>query len=91
MVKGSIAAIKFGLLSPEMIRSMAVAEISNPETYDEDGAPIPTGVMDPRLGTLEPGQRCKTCGNTYLNCPGHFGYIDLAVPVVHIGYVKIIH
>ncbi|MCS7094755.1 MAG: DNA-directed RNA polymerase subunit A' [Thaumarchaeota archaeon] len=91
MVKGSIAAIKFGLLSPEMIRSMAVADISNPETYDEDGAPIPTGVMDPRLGTLEPGQRCKTCGNTYLNCPGHFGYIDLAVPVIHIGYVKVIH
>ncbi|MEN3048078.1 MAG: DNA-directed RNA polymerase subunit A' [Candidatus Caldarchaeales archaeon] len=91
MVKGSIAAIKFGLLSPEMIRSMAVAEISNPETYDEDGAPIATGVMDPRLGTLEPGQRCKTCGNTYLNCPGHFGYIELAVPVIHIGYVKVIH
>ncbi|MDW8042383.1 MAG: DNA-directed RNA polymerase subunit A' [Nitrososphaerota archaeon] len=90
-MKGSIAAIKFGLLSPEMIRSMAVAEISNPETYDEDGAPIATGVMDPRLGTLEPGQRCKTCGNTYLNCPGHFGYIELAVPVIHIGYVKVIH
>jgi DNA-directed RNA polymerase subunit A' len=90
-MRGSIAAIKFGLLSPEMIRSMAVAEISNPETYDEDGSPIPTGVMDPRLGTLEPGQRCRTCGNTYLNCPGHFGYIELAVPVIHIGYVKTIH
>jgi len=90
-MRGSIAAIKFGLLSPEMIRSMAVAEISNPETYDEDGSPIPTGVMDPRLGTLEPGQRCRTCGNTYLNCPGHFGYIELAAPVIHIGYVKTIH
>ena len=90
MVKGSIAAIKFGILSPDFIRKMAVAEIQNPDTYDEDGSPIPTGVMDPRLGTLEPGQRCKTCGNTYLNCPGHFGYIELAVPVIHIGFVKTI-
>jgi len=87
----TIAGIKFGILSPEMIRRMSVAEIQNPDTYDEDGMPIPTGVMDPRLGTLEPGQRCKTCGNTYLGCPGHFGHIELPVPVIHVGFVKYIH
>ena len=87
----TIIGVKFGILSPEMIRKMSVAEISNPDTYDEDGMPIPTGVMDPRLGTLEPGQRCKTCGNTYLGCPGHFGHIELPVPVIHIGFIKHIH
>ena len=87
----TIIGVKFGILSPEMIRKMSVAEISNPDTYDEDGMPIPTGVMDPRLGTLEPGQRCKTCGNTYLGCPGHFGHIELPVPVIHVGFVKHIH
>ncbi|HDD56629.1 MAG TPA: DNA-directed RNA polymerase subunit A', partial [Nitrososphaeria archaeon] len=87
----TVAGIKFGILSPEMIRKMSVAEIQNPDTYDEDGMPIPTGVMDPRLGTLEPGQRCKTCGNTYLGCPGHFGHIELPVPVIHVGFVKYIH
>ncbi|MCS7142336.1 MAG: DNA-directed RNA polymerase subunit A' [Aigarchaeota archaeon] len=90
-MKGEVAAVKFGIMSPDLIRKMSVAEIQNPDTYDEDGAPIPTGVMDPRLGTLEPGQRCKTCGNTYLSCPGHFGHIELPVPVIHIGFVKIIH
>ncbi|MEM2069285.1 MAG: DNA-directed RNA polymerase subunit A'/A'', partial [Nitrososphaerota archaeon] len=70
---------------------MSVAEIQNPDTYDEDGMPVPGGVMDPRLGTLEPGQRCKTCGNTYLNCPGHFGHIELPVPVIHVGFVKQIY
>lgn len=88
---GTVSGIKFGVLSPDMIREMSVAEIQNPDTYDEDGLPIPTGVMDPRLGTLEPGQRCKTCGNTYLNCPGHFGHIELPVPVIHVGFVKHIH
>lgn len=85
---GSVRAIKFGVLSPDTIRKISVAEIQTAETYDEDGVPIPTGVMDPRLGTLEPGQRCKTCGNTYLGCPGHFGHIELPVPVIHVGFVK---
>jgi DNA-directed RNA polymerase subunit A' len=91
MMKGVVSAIKFGILSPSMIRNMSVVEVQSPDTYDEDGMPIPTGVMDPMLGTLEPGQRCKTCGNTYISCPGHFGHIELAVPVIHIGFVKIIH
>ena len=88
---GTVSAIKFGILSPDLIREMSVAEIQNPDTYDEDGMPVPGGVMDPRLGTLEPGQRCKTCGNTYLNCPGHFGHIELPAPVIHVGFVKHIY
>ncbi len=88
--KRAVSKIKFGILSPEIIRKLSVAEIQTPDTYDEDGVPIPTGVMDPRLGTLEPGQRCQTCGNTYLGCPGHFGHIELPVPVVHVGFTKTI-
>jgi len=87
----TIAGIRFGILSPDMIRKMSVAEIISPDTYDEDGLPIPTSVMDPRLGTLEPGQRCKTCGNTYLGCPGHFGRIELPMPVIHVGFAKTIY
>ncbi|MEM4281401.1 MAG: DNA-directed RNA polymerase subunit A' [Candidatus Caldarchaeum sp.] len=87
----SIAGIRFGILSPDIVRKMSVAEIISPDTYDEDGLPIPTSVMDPRLGTLEPGQRCKTCGNTYLGCPGHFGRIELPVPVIHVGFAKTIY
>jgi len=89
--QASIMGINFGILSPDLIRKMSVAEIQNPDTYDEDGLPIPTGVMDPRLGTLEPGQRCKTCGNTYLGCPGHFGHIELPAPVIHVGFAKTIY
>ncbi|MEM3156233.1 MAG: hypothetical protein QW668_06320, partial [Nitrososphaerota archaeon] len=57
-MRGIISAIKFGILPPNLIRSMSVVEVQSPDTYDEDGMPIPTGVMDPMLGTLEPGQRC---------------------------------
>src|SRR3989337_2069734 len=82
--------IYFGVVSPQEIRRLSVAEIQTADTYDEDGAPITSGLMDGRLGTLEPRQRCKTCGNTAIRCPGHFGHIELAVPIVHIEFTKII-
>jgi len=90
-VSKQISGIKFSILSPHEIRRMSVAEIETADTYDEDGAPITSGLMDGRLGTLEPRQRCKTCGNTAQNCPGHFGHIELAVPVVHVGFTKIVY
>src|ERR1700690_3979422 len=82
--------ISFGLISPKDLRKQSVVEVQTPDTYDEDGAPITAGLMDGRLGTLEPRQRCKTCGNTAFRCPGHFGHIELAVPIVHIEFTKII-
>jgi len=81
----------FGILSPQDIRRLSVADIQTADTYDEDGAPITSGLMDGRLGTLEPRQRCRTCGNTAIRCPGHFGHIELAVPIIHIEFTKIVH
>jgi len=82
--------IYFGVVSPQEIRRLSVAEIQTADTYDEDGAPITSGLMDGRLGTLEPRQRCKTCGNTAIRCPGHFGHIELAVPIIHVEFTKIV-
>ena len=86
-----IDTLKFGLFSPQELRRLSVSEIQTADTYDEDGASITSGLMDGRLGTLEPRQRCKTCGNTAIRCPGHFGHIELAVPAIHIAFTKVIH
>ncbi len=85
-----IDRIKFGILSPDEIRKMSVTRIITADTYDEDGLPIDSGLMDGRLGTIEPGQRCKTCGNRVGECPGHFGHIELARPVIHVGFASTI-
>ncbi|MEM0231644.1 MAG: DNA-directed RNA polymerase subunit A' [Candidatus Methanomethyliaceae archaeon] len=85
-----IRSIKFGILSPEEIRKMSVVNIVTADTYDEDGLPIDGGLMDRRLGVIEPGQKCQTCGNRVGQCPGHFGHIELARPVVHAGFAKTI-
>ncbi|MDA4121670.1 MAG: DNA-directed RNA polymerase subunit A' [Thaumarchaeota archaeon] len=84
----TIRGIDFALLSPTEVRKYSVAEITQPETYDEDGMPVQGGLMDGRLGTLEPGQKCATCGNTASRCPGHFGHIELAEPVLHMAFVS---
>ncbi|MFA5746304.1 MAG: DNA-directed RNA polymerase subunit A' [archaeon] len=78
-----IRSIEFGVLSPEMIRKMSAVEISRADTYDKDGYPIERGLMDPHLGIISPGLRCKTCGQTMKGCPGHFGALELIRPVVH--------
>jgi len=87
----SIEGIKFSVWSPNEIRKYSVSEITAPETYDEDGMAVQGGLMDGRLGTLEPGQKCLTCGNTSARCPGHFGHIELAEPVLHIAFIDNIH
>ena len=85
-----IGEIYFTLLSPNEIRKMSATKVITADTYDDDGFPIAMGLMDPRLGVIEPGLRCKTCGLRVGKdkCPGHFGHIDLAMPVIHVGLVK---
>ncbi len=64
------------------------------ETY-QNGQPVYGGVNDPRMGTFDARARCKTCDCTYTgsgsekmnDCPGHFGHINLARPVFHIGFI----
>ena len=85
-----ISSIKFGFLSPEMIKKMATIKIVTPELYDNEGYPVDGGLMDSHLGVIDPGLRCKTCGSRMSDCLGHFGYIPLARPVVHISFVAII-
>ena len=78
-------------MSPEDIRKMSVVRVETPDTYDSDGYPIENGLMDPRLGVLDPSLRCHTCGVRGGDCQGHFGSIELARPVLHVGFGDIIH
>jgi DNA-directed RNA polymerase subunit A' len=82
--------IVFEVMSPKFIKEMASAKIVTPELYDKEGYPVDGGLMDVRLGVIDPGLRCKTCGQKLKECPGHFGFIELARPVVHIRFVKLV-
>ncbi|MDD5336875.1 MAG: DNA-directed RNA polymerase subunit A' [Candidatus ainarchaeum sp.] len=90
-VRKVIERIKFSMFSPEMVRRMSAAKITVPDTYDDDGYPIDGGLVDIRLGVVDPGLRCKTCGGRAKECPGHIGHIELVRPVVHVEYGKHIY
>jgi len=85
-----IDAIEFGFFSPNVIKKMATVKIVTPELYDKEGYPVDGGLMDTRLGVIDPGLRCKSCGGRINECLGHFGYIELARPVIHIKMVNLI-
>ena len=86
-----IEQINFGLMSPEDIRKMSVVTVEYPDTYGDDGFPIEKGLMDPRLGIIDPSLVCRTCGFKGGDCQGHFGSIELARPVIHVGFGDVIH
>jgi DNA-directed RNA polymerase subunit A' len=41
------------------------------------------GLFDPRMGVLENGKLCRSCGLNNHNCPGHFGHIKLNYPIAN--------
>ena len=85
-----VGSIIFGMLSPDNIKKMAATKLVTPELYDKEGYPVDGGLMDTHLGIIDPGLRCKTCAGKLKECPGHFGYIELARPIIHIKYAPLI-
>lgn len=53
----------------------------------EGGRPKIGGLMDPRQGVIDKSAKCQTCAGNMTSCPGHFGHIELAKPVFHVGYL----
>ena len=90
IVRKQIKALRFTLVSPEEIKKLSVAKIVTPELYDIDGYPVDGGLMDLRMGVIDPGLKCRTDGATMKECPGYPGSIELARPVIHLKYVSLI-
>ncbi len=90
VVTKQVKSIYFTLITPEEIRKVARAKIVTPELYDMDGYPVDGGLMDIRLGAIDPGVRCRTCAGKLKECLGHFGYIEFARSVMHVKYIGMI-
>ena len=80
-----IVGIQFGIFSPDEIERRSVVEITTHTTY-EGSEPKIGGLFDPRMGVLDNGKTCRSCGQTNHNCPGHFGHYRLARPVYYIQF-----
>jgi len=97
MVTGSvvpkkIAAIHFGMFPAKSMNKLGEVQVINRELYGHPvRTPMPYGPLDPRMGTSQKKGACDTCGESVDLCPGHFGWLQLQLPVFHVGYIKHIY
>ena len=80
-------SVKFTMFSPDEIRNLAATTIVHDKLYVKQ-LPNPGGMNDPRMGTMDRRISCTTCINDNKDCPGHFGKIELPVPVYSIGFLQ---
>src|SRR3989344_5917412 len=88
LVRKKISSISFGIFSPKQTVEASTAKIVTPELYDREGYPVDGGLMDLRLGVIDPGLRCKIDGGKLKETFCHFCFIELARPVIHIKFVR---
>jgi DNA-directed RNA polymerase II subunit RPB1 len=84
-----ILGIQFSIFSPDEIERRSVVEITSNNTY-EGNEPKIGGLFDPRMGVLENGKQCRSCGQSNNGCPGHFGHYRLGRPVYYIQFLPMI-
>jgi DNA-directed RNA polymerase III subunit RPC1 len=88
-----ISKIQFGTMTRNDIRASAEFAVTNrvlttQEEHSLKRVPAKDGCMDSRLGVSDKTTKCQTCHQPLALCSGHFGYIQLKLPVFHAGYFK---
>ena len=84
--------IEFSILRNNEIKNISALDkntvgIDIAELYD-GLEPKRGGLIDTRMGSTNNHIDCTTCGLNTTYCVGHFGHIELAEPVFHMGYVE---
>eukprot|EP00854_Cymbomonas_tetramitiformis_P018706 gene18706-22333_t len=81
LVTKEVAATSFGFYGAAEVKRISCKRISNPLLYDPLGNPVADGLYDPALGPTENHVSCTTCCLSYAHCAGHFGHVELCMPV----------
>lgn len=85
----TIVGVQFSIFSPDEIEKRSVVEITSQHTY-EGSEPKIGGLFDPRMGVLDNGKTCRSCGQSNHSCPGHFGHYRLTRPMYFIQFVPMV-
>ncbi|XP_050462135.1 DNA-directed RNA polymerase III subunit RPC1 [Cataglyphis hispanica] len=89
-VASKISHITFEADNMHNMLMQSSVQIITKNLYNEDveRTPVMYGMLDRRMGISANGVECATCNKTVHDCVGHFGYIDLELPVFHVGHFK---
>lgn len=90
VVRKKVTSVEFGFYTDDDVRARSVVEITSPQTFlggdsgsAAAGTPLPGGLYDTKLGPFQSqdSMPCPTCAGRFLTCGGHFGHIELCVPL----------
>ena len=94
-----IDSIQVGIMTPTEIREMSGVEVLTHEAFIKDGGgadvAVADGIHDLRMGSMDKEEPCLTCGkpfdelNASNSCPGHFGHLELEIPIPKLMYLGI--
>jgi DNA-directed RNA polymerase, beta'' subunit/160 kD subunit len=84
-----IQSINFSILNSNDLRKYSVLNVNSHDLFEKN-IPKSGGLCDLRLGTIDREYKCLTCKQGPIQCPGHFGHIELAEPVYNVLFVKYI-
>uniref|UniRef100_A0A8C5GLR2 DNA-directed RNA polymerase subunit n=1 Tax=Gouania willdenowi TaxID=441366 RepID=A0A8C5GLR2_GOUWI len=76
-----LEGMSFGMYSSQEIRKLSVKAITNSRFLDGVGNVASNSLYDLALGPADSKEVCATCSQNFNNCPGHFGHIELPLPV----------
>ena len=63
------------------IKALSVKEVTSPVIFDNLKNAVIGGLYDPAFGPMDAREKCKTCGLNSYECPGHFGHVEVSVPL----------
>ncbi|KAI3851217.1 hypothetical protein MKW92_003705 [Papaver armeniacum] len=97
-----IKSIQFSMMSGTEIMKASELQVFNSGFYDQDRKPKKNALLDSRMyvnvneilmGFTGPANKfitCATCHGSLTDCPGHYGYFHLILPVFNVGYFNAI-
>ena len=85
LLTSSIRKLWYVSLSSVAFESTPMDSFLTTTQDEQKKRPRERGLNDPRLGSIDRQFKCGTCEEGMAECPGHFGHIELATPVFHVG------
>lgn len=55
--------------------------MTSPIIFDNLKNAVIGGLYDPAFGPMDSREKCRTCGLNSYECPGHFGHVEVSVPL----------
>ena len=82
-IKYELNNVKFDFYTPEEIKRISMKKLTVTKVHNDLGIPNPGSFADPCMGVgaFDKNSTCEICHQNNENCTGHFGHIELCIPV----------